>query len=588
MENDTKEEAIPFRFKVSGDIIKRFGEESLSNKNVAILELIKNSYDAGAKRVEILFKHEDTLEHSEIIIKDDGHGMGSEDIENKWMNIASSHKRNQQIKKNQRVPVGEKGLGRLSVESLGKKTVLVTNLKGESKGYKVFFDWEKYQQKGVYVSEIVNKGFSFTIPKKIQGTSLEISELRHDWGEEKTQKDLLTDIYLLNPPNKTPSGFKVVAPFHRYLKDFKKIKKSFLNNAAYSLKIRLTKGSLVKYEFSNAHGRIKKGTLHLERKLECGDVVFELFFYYRTINAYKNGTGKELSFAEMKEINTTLDTYQGIKLYRDNFRVKPYGEPSNDWLGLEVTAQYDTMCPRNNSIFGMVHISKSKNPQITDTTTREGVILTDEFRDLMNFVKTSITGLFIDLRSEEESFKKKARKSPKVDRDDEVVSKKKKATLKIPESTTKEIKDEKLIDAKGDYPQSFYYPLEQEINDCYQSGYPNATIFLCRKIMENLLFNILEKKFPDEKNLWWSNNPENSTALSFSALLKNLYATRKRFKPNVKTYIDRINPLLKGLRNKVNPTSHNIFDYLQSKEEVKKLKIADSIQLLLNIWNNLE
>jgi len=583
-----KKEIIPFRFKVSGEIIKRFGEESISNKNVAILELIKNSYDAEAKKVEILFKHEEIPEHATIIIEDDGAGMNSEDIENKWMNIASPHKKEIVIKKSQRIPVGEKGLGRLSSESLGRKVFLTTKPRGESKGYCISFNWERYRKRGVYVNEIINEGYSFEKKKKEHGTRLEITGLRHDWSKEETQKELLTDIYLLNPPNKPPKDFKVISSFHQYIKDFKKIRRGFLNKATYSLKARLIRGNLVKYEFNTIKGKKRNGIYYLDKKLGCGDITFELFFYYRSQKALKDATGVEMSNAEIKEIIETLNYYQGLKLYRDNFRVKPYGELGNDWIELEIDAQNNSMCPRNHDIFGMIHISKSKNPKITDTTTREGIIHSEEFQDLMSFVKTSITGLFIDLRSEEESHKKKARKSPKIKKQEE----KKKKTISVAEilkPLEKESEKEKIIDVKGDYPQSFYIKLEGEINECYRFGLPNATFCLCRKIIENLIFNILEKKFLNKPEVWWVKNEEEKfiQPKNLSPLIKSLKDNIKDFKPNNQRYIKKVLPFLEKIRNEVNPLLHNVYDYFDDKKELDKFKVNDIIQLLLNIWNNL-
>ncbi len=580
-----KEGYLPFRFKVSGNIIRKLGQESISNRNIAVLELIKNSYDAGAKKVEIMIKNEDIPEYATITISDNGSGMTLSDIENKWMNIATPNKEKLKInKKIKRIPVGEKGLGRLSSESLGKKTLLITKPLNETKGCKIFFDWEKYQKENILVGEVINDGYSFGKGRKEHGTNLEITDLKHDWGDFKHQENLLKDIYLLNPPNKNFRDFKIIPRFHKYIKDFKKIRRDFLNKAIYCLKTRLIKGDIVKYDFLIRTGKKKKGIIQLPKKLKCGDATFELFFYYRKSNALKDALGIEIPDSEINKVKEILDDYHGIKLYRNNFRVKPYGEPGEDWIGLELEAQNKSICPRNNSIFGMVHISKDKNPKIVDTTTREGVIMTEEFRDLITFVKTCILKLFIDLRSEEEAHKKKARKTQKIERTQEKILKTKKIE-EIQEVPFDLVKEEKLIDAKGDYPQSFYYPLEQETNDCYRAGFPNATLFLCRKIAESILYDILEKKFLEEEDLWW--NKKFNQPLSLSPLIKSLKDNKKRFKPNAIAYITKALPLLEGLRNKVNPASHNVYDYLENKEEVKVLKINDLIQFLIKIYNNL-
>ena len=113
-------EEIPFRFKVSGNLIKKLGEESITNKNIAILELIKNSYDANSSKVDLILENINTKD-AKIKISDNGDGMTNNDLENKWLNIATSNKAEKSTKPQGRTTVGEKGIGRLSSESLGGK-----------------------------------------------------------------------------------------------------------------------------------------------------------------------------------------------------------------------------------------------------------------------------------------------------------------------------------------------------------------------------------------------------------------------------------------------------------------------------------
>jgi hypothetical protein len=239
------------------------------------------------------------------------------------------------------------------------------------------------------------------------------------------------------------------------------------------------------------------------------------------------------------------------------------------------------MLPRNDALIGMVHISKSKNPAIVDTTTREGVIYTDEFQDLIAFVLVSIQKVFSDLRSEFESHKTKARKN-----------KTKKSNKPIPVNvpgsgvkiavTTPTV----LVEIGGKYPENFYNQLQDEINVCYDHNHPNAAFFLCRKMVENLVFNILEKKFPSQINLWY--DQKYKIRHKFSILIKNLYDERSNFgKPNVKTYIEKFNTEVGLFRKEANTKAHNVFEYLGDKKELNKFKIKDLVQLLVKIHDNI-
>lgn len=569
-------EEIPYRFTISGNLIKKLGEESIANKNIAILELIKNAYDAKASKVDVVLRDINS-NNASIVISDNGDGMSNTDLDTKWLNIATSNKAEKKINQGERIPVGEKGIGRLSSESLGGQTILTTKPKNESFAYKIVFDWTKYQDKNVLCNEVVNNGFKITKRKAESGTSLEISKLRHNWNDSDSQKSLLKDLYLLHPPNGKPKNFTIKPSFA--ITGLKKIDKKFLDSAAYYIKVGLSSGNVLKYECKAISGQSKKSQIKLEKKLTCGDANFELYYFYRTASALKNALDFEITTQKVKEANGMLNEYSGIKIYRDGFRVKPYGEENNDWLGLELSFQNNTIYPRNTNVFGLVNIGKLQNDKIADTTTREGIIYTTEFQDLISFIQTSIKEVFVDFRSGLEVHKKKAKRKTNA-----INKKKKVAPIAI--STPPPTLTSKLIRNLGSpYPQSFYSILEQEINDCYEKNYPNACFFLCRKMIENLVFNILEKKYPQDEPLWYSSATRSHNKLSL--LISNLYSKKSDFKLNVQTYIEKFNALVGTFRKESNSKAHNIFEYLNDKSELGKFKINDLIQFLLNIYHHM-
>lgn len=566
----------PLRFDVSGNLIRKFGRESISNKNIAILELIKNSYDAQAARVEIDLTSVNTKD-AMISVSDNGNGMDYLDLKSKWMRIATPFK-SKKLKNGERIFIGEKGIGRLSAESLGRTATLFSLPEGKDTGYKVVFDWDKYQDETALVGDIDNPTSEFKKKKSEHGIRLEIRDLNHDWNIQESQTELLTDIYLLNPLNKQVKDFKAVAKFDPSLATVPKIKKEFLNKAVYTLKTRLLGGSSIRYEFSSAKGKKRNGNCPTDRKLKCGDAFFEFYFFYKSPKSFEQTVGKKMTTSESKEIVKLLGHYNGIKLYRDNFRVKPYGDARNDWLNLDISAHNNSIYPRRDQIIGMVHISKSKNSAIIDTTTREGIVFTDEFQDLIAFVQASIFGIFTDLRSEFEPHKVKARKKK--------IAKEHRSPLKVPSPTKVPPPPETLVEIGGKYPEIFYDQLQDEINVCYEHNHPNAAFFLCRKMVENMVFNVLEKKFPKRVDLWY--DTKNKVRHRFSILVKNLYSERKNFgKPNIEHYIDKFNSEVGLFRKEANSKAHYVFEYLIDKSELKKFKIKDLVQLLAKIYDNI-
>ena len=113
-------------FSITPRIIAHFGEDLIKNESIAILELVKNSYDACATECKVEF-YSRNKELEKIVISDNGFGMNANIIKNVWLVVGTNHKKN--AKKNQcgRYPLGEKGIGRLGVHKLGKKIRLFTN-----------------------------------------------------------------------------------------------------------------------------------------------------------------------------------------------------------------------------------------------------------------------------------------------------------------------------------------------------------------------------------------------------------------------------------------------------------------------------
>ena len=124
----------------------QLGRESISNSIVAITELVKNAYDADAERVRILFSGLESKSPF-LVIEDDGHGMTEKQLRQHWMVIGTSNKQEtwKSLRKG-RILTGEKGLGRLGLDRLCKKTVARFFSKSKSDGIELEIDWHKYER----------------------------------------------------------------------------------------------------------------------------------------------------------------------------------------------------------------------------------------------------------------------------------------------------------------------------------------------------------------------------------------------------------------------------------------------------------
>src|SRR5690606_9505731 len=197
-------------FKISAALKDLIGKELITDEFVAVFELVKNSFDANATKVEVVFEDNYNPDNAKIIIKDNGKGMNYDDLKNKWLFVAYSAKRlrteNEDYRdkiKTQRVFAGAKGVGRFSCDRLGKHLNLIT-IKDEPnpKIENLVVHWEDFEN--VDEEEFVNikvthnelKDTSYTIKN---GTILEITGLRDNWDRERILKLKKSLAKLINP-----------------------------------------------------------------------------------------------------------------------------------------------------------------------------------------------------------------------------------------------------------------------------------------------------------------------------------------------------------------------------------------------------
>ena len=144
----------------------------------------------------------------------------------------------------------------------------------------------------------------------------------------------------------------------------------------------------------------------------------------------------------------------------------------------------------------------------------------------------------------------------------------------------------KLLNFAGKYPEVFYDRLEKEINVAYNiPSLPNAVLNLSRKLIENLLYNVLEKKYPHKKSLWWNNSPPRP--LMFSDLLKNMIDNRLEFSADEQELIEKFNMLVNPFIKTANQTTHRIMEYLDNMGQINKFKIPEIVQVMIKLYNKI-
>jgi signal transduction histidine kinase len=401
-------------FTVDARTILLLGRQSIRDHLTAMLELVKNSWDADATLVEVAL---DTRPPQPYIrIADNGCGMTERDVDENWLRIGFSEKRRTRLSRRKRRKTGEKGVGRISADRLGAILELRTHaLDGQFFGLRV--NWDDFDVDGKDLSAVgvaVLPGARFTppaaegAPASATGTELIIRDLRQQWTPADVE-GLHSELALLLPPFRGVADFAVVLQNDLVPELNGAVTSPFIGTAEIELTAELA-GQWFTYQIrdrighngTTAKGRVQWSQL-VQRNLKRGEatkapltgpVRIVLLFYPRKASFLR---GTEFHLGDLREF---LDRNAGVRIYRDEIRVRPYGdprEPSGDWLGL---AERRTRDPAGvarrsfkvaaNQLVGAVFIGRDENPALIDSASREGLIEDDAFRDLRALVLSSL------------------------------------------------------------------------------------------------------------------------------------------------------------------------------------------------------
>ncbi len=396
-------------FTVEARVAIQLGRESISSSLVAVSELVKNAYDADASEVVIAFSDLHT-DSPKLTITDDGDGMDKEHLLTRWMRIGTTHKYEVGRSSKLRVYTGAKGLGRLGLDRLCTKLNLFTKTKVSQSIFEVDIDWNKYNLvKSVELDSIKHEVFeiknsrlsddSFPLLGRKSGSQYVLAGLKDVWDGEFLE-ELRKELSLLVSPFSKTLGFNVKFDTGGFRSDLEGYIASdhFLEAAEWRLEASILDDFRVSFEIFDRNGNISLPAAPVpwsewmkqsDTTPSCGPLNFSVYFM-------RNSPGRDVDANKFKpkEIRAFLKSNQGVRVYRDNFRVKPYGDPSGDgdWLGLAMrrVVNPESITMENwrigyNQIVGAVFIGRDKNPNLVDQTNREGLTETPAYFQLRKF-----------------------------------------------------------------------------------------------------------------------------------------------------------------------------------------------------------
>ena len=385
-------------FSVKAGIKNIVGKDLIADDNIAIFELVKNSYDAYASKVII------TFEDNKIIIADDGKGMSIDDIEKKWLALAYSAKKNgnedneidskflerrksyRDLIQEKRKYAGAKGIGRFSCDRLGENLVLSTKKYNANTIEQLKINWKDFEKQddidfskiGVLHSSFQENESPVIFPNNAKsGTILEIINTSL-WDREKILGLKYSLEKLINPfsdDNVNNEEFEIEIICKRELNKDKEIElgRDKVNGIVRNSILNIIKSKTTKIEVKINYDKIDtkitdRGTLiyHITEDNKYNSLIdkLEIDIYYLNRTAKFNFTSK----MRVEPVN-----YGSIFLFKNGFRVQPYGNKGDDSWGLDYRAQqgYNRHLS-TRELLGQVSISTDKIEQFKEVSNREG------------------------------------------------------------------------------------------------------------------------------------------------------------------------------------------------------------------------
>lgn len=385
---------VAFRFHPRA--LAALGRDLVTNDVVAVMELVKNSYDAMATHVDVRIQSGDQDPAGPCIeVTDDGLGMDHDAIMDVWSVIATPFRQRRPVStigRRARSVTGEKGLGRLSAARLGRTLDVITRTP-DGPVLRFSLDWEEMQgvddlaDAAFEVSRLTPEAFSGE-----HGTRLRIGSLRSTWHENAID-DLRRGLARLVSPFATAEDFSVSLHVTGREEEtaLQITAPQFMSEPKYAIAGHVDADGTIhaRYRYRPVAGRDGREREHREewsatlsqaeraaldeRRPDCGAFEFEI----RAWDLDKEDT-RDIAehFGEMRShIRRAISSQQGISVYRDDILVLPKSEGTRDWLGLDLrrVSRLGTRLS-TSQLVGNVRITRADNPGIVDTSDREGLV----------------------------------------------------------------------------------------------------------------------------------------------------------------------------------------------------------------------
>lgn len=386
------------RFVSDSGLIDRLGQELVARQETAVSELVKNAYDADAQELKVIFRDAEGLGGS-LVMVDDGNGMTREQLVNGFMRLASAEKQTFPISTvYRRARAGRKGLGRFSAQRLGAKLELITQTAESDHAWKVCIDWTKFAS-GTDLHQIATRVEA--VPKeRAHGTTLTIAGLRDRWSDAQISRVFryVEDLLDPFPTTEATTGGSVQTAADPGFKAF------FLRQTNTEERLIASEERMVlEHAVAKIHAEVDdagRATISIVSErfelaesgpLRLNDAAAQTVFpHLRNVKLdahyfiYESTLMPPQAATRLRRLGTDQG---GFRLYRNGFRVLPYGERRNDWLGLDEESRRRAILPAiaNVNWLGAISISDPQHDIFFEVSSREGLAMNDAMAELTEF-----------------------------------------------------------------------------------------------------------------------------------------------------------------------------------------------------------
>lgn len=428
--------------------MRTIGDQLISGPEAALIELVKNAFDADSPDVHIkLLPRSSALPVGAILLSDRGHGMSLGDIEIRWLEPATDEKAQRRFSPKGRRMLGAKGIGRFAASRLGSKTTLKSVVRSLKSGFEevlVQIDWDAFSSE-LYLDEVDIPMLGPRSTDALEsGVRLCITDLRDDWTRKKVE-NLVRELRRLITQSDIDSQFALYVDLSDFTATnggfdgkevFKALNADILAATPDGGEKATDQWQVVPFRLQehadyNLQGVFDRqgnfhGTFRIDRgdgeefplkvdappmtldEAPCGEVDLKLAVYDReadSIESLFRRMGLDFDRIGVRAARQILTANSGIAIFRHGFRIRPYGEPENDWLGLETQRVQDPSLKLGISqVSGRVQILEEEISGLVERSSREGLEHNGSFTRLKNL----ICGVLIHVEQRRLGFREKA------------------------------------------------------------------------------------------------------------------------------------------------------------------------------------